>query len=72
MAFADVPKEKLLALPKEELVDMLLMALKAQEQTTQNMQVLSSLLETAAANTKGLESRCASLEAELIALRNKP
>lgn len=68
----EIPREKLLEMKKEDLVDLFILALQAQAETTKNMEALSKLLETAAANTKGLESRCASLEAELITLRNRP
>jgi hypothetical protein len=63
-------REKLLELPKEKLVDLLLYALEAQTLSTQNQLQLVGLLGKANEKIKDLESTNQNQEAELIVLRN--
>jgi len=67
-----VPRTKLEELTKNELVDLLEMALQAQAATTRNMHTLNELLGKTKELLESRDSRIKTLEAENIALRNKP
>lgn len=65
-------REVLLRAPKEELIELLLLAVEGQQKATENMQDLVRHLSEVTAAKKELEDKVASMEAELILLRNRP
>lgn len=71
-AFAAIPIDKtvLEKCSKEELIELLLLALKAQEDTTRNMAAMNDLLTAADAKMRQLTDQNSTQEAELILLRN--
>jgi hypothetical protein len=65
-------KEQLEQFTKEQLIVLLLEALRVQELATTNMQSLAGLLQEADGAMNELRSRNQTLEAENIELRNRP
>jgi hypothetical protein len=65
-------REQLLTMSKEQLAASLLLAMQAQQLTTQNMTAMTDLLVEANARLAEITDKLASQEAELIMLRNRP
>lgn len=65
-------KEDCEGLTREQLVELLLVALEAQRATNENTVNMAKLVEEASKRVKELDDKLASQEAELIALRNRP
>jgi hypothetical protein len=65
-------KEQLLTMDKEELVDLLLMAVQAQELFTGNLKKVVDLLGVKAEEIDQLKNTIQNQEAELAVLRNAP
>lgn len=65
-------REVLLAASKEELVDLLLLAIQGQTKATENMQQMHLLVVESQTKVKELEDKLATQESELIVLRNRP
>ncbi len=64
--------EQFEALTKEQAIELLIVALQAQEAATRNMQTINGLLEQADSRIRALESQNQLQEAELIVLRSRP
>jgi hypothetical protein len=67
-----VTPETLKAMPKDQLEELLLMALEAQAQTTKNMHTMSDLISKADDRIRFLEDVNRTQEAEIIMLKAKP
>ena len=65
-------KEQLQTCSKEELIELLLLALQTQESTTRNMVTMNDLISQADAKIRELTDQTKTQEAELILLRNRP
>ena len=63
---------ELMKLEKTELVEMLVLALSVIEANSKNMMTLSERLDAAMQELSKKEDLCASQEAELMVLRNRP
>lgn len=57
---------------KEQLVDLLLLAIEGQKKATENVQSISVLLSEARSRVLELEDKLSTQESELILLRNRP
>ena len=71
-ALPPASREALEKASKEDLIDLLLLALEGQRQAVENMTTLNTHLGEARAKVQELEDKLASKEAELIVLRNRP
>lgn len=69
MADASLGRGQLEKLSREELIELLLMALEAQALTTKNMESLTGMLAMANLRIKELDDQNKTQEAELIVLR---
>jgi hypothetical protein len=65
-------KETLLVMTKEELVELFLLALEATQTANQNMLEMTTLMTKVNTEAQQLRDEKATLEAELIVLRNRP
>lgn len=65
-------KEQLLGMSKEQLVELLELALDGQMAANANMVRMSALVSSTVEKMQKLEDEKATLEAELIMLRNRP
>ena len=69
---APITADQLVLMTREQLIELLLMLLKIQETTTDNMQQLALSLDASTAAAKALTDKNQLLEAELLVLRSRP
>jgi hypothetical protein len=68
----DLKKEQLMAMTKEQLIELLELALQASTQANQNSLTLTNLMTKMNTDFAELKDKYATLEAEAILLRNRP